>query len=273
MRPYLLVDFGSTYTKMTAVDLDGPAVLGTAAAPTTVDDGLINGYSQAFQELTAKTGPLKVRKKLACSSAAGGLRMAAVGLVPELTVEAAKMAALGAGARVVGVYGYELTPEEVTELSSLEPDLILLAGGTDGGNRETLIYNARQLAESRLEAPVIIAGNKNAAPEAGDLLRKAGKPCYRVPNVLPELGRLNIEPAQKAIREVFLERLVRAKGLDRVEKEIDGITMPTPAAVLAVACRLAGGAGHTPGLGVLLVGDVGGATTAVVSVAEGSYPA
>jgi uncharacterized protein (TIGR01319 family) len=269
MRPYLLVDFGSTYTKMTAVDLDGPAVLGTAAAPTTVDDGLINGYSQAFQELTAKTGPLKFRKKLACSSAAGGLRMAAVGLVPELTVEAAKMAALGAGARVVGVYGYELTPEEVTELSSLEPDLILLAGGTDGGNRETLIYNARQLAESRLEAPVIIAGNKNAAPEAGDLLRKAGKPCYRVPNVLPELGRLNIEPAQKAIREVFLERLVRAKGLDRVEKEIDGITMPTPAAVLAVACRLAGGDGHTPGLGELLLVDVGGATTDVHSVAEG----
>ena len=269
MRAYLLVDFGSTHTKMTAVDLDGPAVLETAAAPTTVDDGLIKGYSEAYRRLTAKTGPLKFQKKLACSSAAGGLRMVAVGLVPELTVEAAKTAALGAGARVVGVYGYELTAEEVAEITGLKPDLILLAGGTDGGNRETLIYNARQLAESQLEAPVIIAGNKSAAPEAEDLLRGAGKPCYRVANVLPELGRLNIEPAQKAIREVFLERLVRAKGLDRVEKEIDGITMPTPAAVLAAACRLADGDGRTPGLGELLLVDVGGATTDVHSVAEG----
>ena len=62
MKPYLLVDFGSTYTKMTAVDLDGPAVLGTATAPTTVDDGLINGYYQAFRQLTTQTGPLKFEK-------------------------------------------------------------------------------------------------------------------------------------------------------------------------------------------------------------------
>lgn len=269
MKPYLLIDFGSTYTKMTAVDLDEPAVLDTATAPTTVDDGLIKGYLQAFQQLTAKIGPLQFRKKLACSSAAGGLRMAAVGLVPELTVEAAKTAALGAGARVVGVYGYELTPEEIVELTSLNPDLILLAGGTDGGNKETILYNARQLGESRLQAPVIIAGNKNAAPEAEFLLRRAGKVCYRTPNVLPELGKLNIEPAQKAIREIFLERLVRAKGLDLVEKEIDGITMPTPAAVLEAACRLADGDGRTAGWGELLLVDVGGATTDIHSVAEG----
>ena len=114
---------------------------------------------------------------------------------------------------------------------------------------------------------MIIAGNKNAAPEAEDLLRQAGNPAT-VPNV-PGIGPAEYRTGTKAIREVFLERLVRAKGLDRVEKEIDGITMPTPAAVLAAACRLADGDGHEPGLGELLLVDVGGATTDVHSVAEG----
>src|SRR5690606_32661147 len=104
-----------------------------ALAPTTVDDGLMEGYFNALQKITAKTGPLTFQKKLACSSAAGGLRMVAIGLVPELTVEAARRAALGAGARVVGTYSYELSPEEITEIVNLNPDLVLLAGGTDGG--------------------------------------------------------------------------------------------------------------------------------------------
>src|SRR5690554_2156788 len=269
MKAYLLVDFGSTFTKMTAVDLEKPCVLGSALAPTTVDDGLIEGYFHALRNLTGKTGPLPFHKKLACSSAAGGLRTAAIGLVPELTVEAARRAALGAGARVVGAYSYELSTEEITEITNLNPDLILLAGGTDGGNREIILHNARELAKSKFTAPVIIAGNKTAAPEVESFLREAGKICYRVANVLPELGKLNIEPVQKAIREIFLNRLVQAKGLDKVEKEIDGITMPTPASVLAAAGRLAEGPGIDAGWGELLLVDVGGATTDVHSVAEG----
>ena len=91
-------------------------------------------------------------------------------------------------------------------------------------------------------------------------------------NVLPELGRLNIEPVQQEIREIFLRRIIQAKGLDQVEEVIDRITMPTPAAVLQAAERLATGAGkHRPGLGELLLVDVGGATTDVHSIAEG-YP-
>ena len=36
MRPVLLTDFGSTYTKLTAVDMDAAALLGTAVSYTTV---------------------------------------------------------------------------------------------------------------------------------------------------------------------------------------------------------------------------------------------
>ncbi|NLY91782.1 MAG: MutL protein [Firmicutes bacterium] len=270
MRPYLLIDFGSTYTKLTAVDLAEPAVLGSAHALTTVEEGLINGYHQALKQLAKEIGRLSYEARLACSSAAGGLKLVAIGLVPELTVEAAKRAALGAGARVVGTYGFELTPSELEEILALKPDLVLLAGGTDGGNQTVLRHNGRLLAASPLTAPLIIAGNKTVAPEVEAELKRAGKICYRVPNVLPELDRLNIKPVQEKIREVFLARIVRAKGLADVEREIDGILMPTPAAVLAAAERLATGPGNGQGgWGDLLVVDVGGATTDVHSVAEG----
>lgn len=270
MRPYLLIDFGSTYTKMTAVDLDEPKVLGTARALTTVQDGLLVGYRQALEQLDRSIGVFEYRRRLACSSAAGGLKMVAVGLVPELTVEAAKRAALGAGARVIKTYGYELTPDEVTELAALQPDLVLLAGGTDGGNSRVLLHNAEQLGKSALTSPIILAGNKSAAPEGERILTAAGKECYRVANVLPELNRLNIEPVQQTIRQLFFRRIIHAKGLDQVERLIDGITMPTPAAALEAAMLLADGPEGRGGLGELLLIDIGGATTDVHSVAQGA---
>ncbi|HEY8392203.1 MAG TPA: methylaspartate mutase accessory protein GlmL [Capillibacterium sp.] len=270
MRPYLLIDFGSTYTKVTALDLAKPAVLGLARALTTAEEGLAVGYRRALEQLAKEVGRLSYEARWACSSAAGGLRLVAIGLVPELTVEAAKRAALGAGARVVGTYSYELTPSDLEEILALKPDLVLLAGGTDGGNQSVLRYNGRLLAASPLTAPLILAGNRTVAPEVEAMLKQAGKICYRVPNVLPTLDRLNLKPVQEKIREVFFARIIRAKGLAEVEREIDGILMPTPAAVLAAAERLATGPGHGQGgWGDLLVVDVGGATTDVHSVAEG----
>lgn len=269
MEPYLLIDFGSTYTKVTAVDLAYPRILGTAKALTTIEEGLLTGYRKALTDLVQKTGELEYVKRLACSSAAGGLKMVAIGLVPELTVEAAKRAALGAGARVVGTFSFNLTAEEITRISKLKPDLILLAGGTDGGNKECLLHNGRVLAESSIDAPIIIAGNKTVAPGVEAALTAAGKECYLAPNVLPEIGRLQIEPVQKIIRELFLSRIIRAKGLEEVNAVIDGITMPTPSAALAAACRLAAGSGERAGWGELLLVDVGGATTDVHSVADG----
>ncbi len=269
MNPYLLIDFGSTYTKLTAVDLDRPRVLGTASANTTVADGLSAGFQEALARLEKAIGPVRYEKRLAASSAAGGLKIIAVGLVPELTVAAAKQAALGAGGRVLKAYGFELTAADCLEMADFQPDLILLAGGTDGGNQQILLHNSGLLAQSELAAPIIIAGNRSATPQAAAKLAASGKVCYQAPNVLPRLGELNTVPVQRRIREIFLERIIHAKGLDRVEQFIDGIIMPTPAAVLDAAVCLADGAGGNAGWGELLLVDVGGATTDVHSVAAG----
>lgn len=268
----LLVDFGSTFTKVAAVATSPPRVLSRAQAPTTVAEGIMTGLNQALAELELCCGlrPADFPVKLAASSAAGGLRMVAVGLVPELTVEAARRAALGAGAKLLRGFAYELTDDDVAAIEGLSPDLILLAGGTDGGNREVILHNAGMLARSQAAAPVIVAGNRSVAPEVERILRTAGKDVRRTENVMPELDQLNVEPARQAIRALFFERIVHAKGLEVAEEFVGGIIMPTPAAVLQAAELLAQGLPGEPGLGDLLVVDVGGATTDVHSLAKGA---
>ncbi|MBM7855450.1 uncharacterized protein (TIGR01319 family) [Desulfohalotomaculum tongense] len=271
MNLALLIDFGSTYTKVVTVDLDKETVAAAALARTTVDTNIMDGLMQAMEDIYQKLGSKKTefKYKLACSSAAGGLRIVAVGLVKDLTAEAAKQAALGAGARVLGVYAHKLTIKEINEIESAGPEILLLAGGTDGGNKDVILHNARMVAESVLDATVIVAGNKAAAEDVRQILTKAGKEVLVTENVLPELEKLNVIPARRLIRQVFLDKIIEAKGLRKAELFVERILMPTPAAVLNAAQLLAKGLENETGLGDLLVVDIGGATTDVHSLAEG----
>lgn len=261
----LLADIGSTYTKLCAVDLDTSTLLGTSAVLTTPADIRL-GVQQAWKKLKPQLPVgLQFSVRRAASSAAGGLRLVAVGLVPELTGDAARMAALGAGAKVLKVYGHRLLASDLLELDELAPDIILLAGGTDGGDCEYLLANATSLAARGLQTAVVIAGNREVADEALAVLQAAKVPCVVADNVLPRLGCLAVESARHAIRQLFLSRIVLAKGLTELEDLLGELVMPTPAAVLAGLELLASAKGE------LLAVDLGGATTDVYSVATG-YP-
>jgi uncharacterized protein (TIGR01319 family) len=266
MESALLIDIGSTYTKVSLFDLEGIELIARSQAHTTVKDDVTIGLKKALADIP---GWEKARYKLACSSAAGGLKIIAVGLVPDLTAEAAKRAALGAGGRVLHSYSFELTEREIKDIGLQEPDLILLAGGTDGGNRDNIIHNAYMIAGSGLTPPIIIAGNKSVAEEVVKILQEGGKETYLTENVMPELEKLNIEPAREMIRNIFLNRIIQARGLDLVNLMIDGVIMPTPAAVLKAARLLADGTESEEGLGELIIIDVGGATTDIHSIATG----
>jgi uncharacterized protein (TIGR01319 family) len=269
MNHILLIDFGSTYTKITAVDIEKEVVLGTAHGITTVETDIMDGLNEALDALFAKTGKLKFTKVLGCSSAAGGLKMIAVGLVPELTAEAAKRAALGAGAKIMGVYGNELNEYEIKEIADLQPEIILLAGGTDGGNKEVILHNARMLTTLGKDIPVIVAGNKSITPQVVRILLESMTEVVHTENVMPRLNELNIEPARETIRGVFLRRIVEAKGLNKANQFVDDLVMPTPAAVLKAAELLGKGTDYEAGLGDLMIVDIGGATTDVYSIAKG----
>ena len=275
MKAYLAIDFGSTYTKLTAIDLDNEVILATAKDITTVEDDIMIGFNKAFDKLKIEINKkinfdeINFVNKTACSSAAGGLKMVAIGLVPELTAEAAKKAALGAGARVIKTYAYELNSRELEEIKNTALDIILLAGGTDGGNKECIIHNAKMLAEFKVKIPVVVAGNKAATDEIENILKEAEIDCYITENVMPFINKLNVEPSREEIRKVFMNKIVEAKGMKKAEEFIKGILMPTPAAVLKASEILATGTDEEEGLGDLIVVDIGGATTDIHSIAKG----
>lgn len=275
MNAYLAIDFGSTYTKLTAIDLDNEVILATAKDITTVEDDIMIGFNKAFNKLKTEINiksnfdSINFVNKTACSSAAGGLKMVAIGLVPELTAEAAKKAALGAGARVIKTYAYELNSRELEEIKNTPLDIILLAGGTDGGNKDCIVHNAKMLAEFEIDVPVVVAGNKAASDEVEEILKNAGIDCYITENVMPFINKLNVEPSREEIRKVFMNKIVEAKGMKKAEEFIRGILMPTPAAVLKASEILAAGTDEEDGLGDLIVVDIGGATTDIHSIAKG----
>lgn len=273
MDPLLAVDFGSTYTKAVLFDLGAAEVVATAQSPSTVASDVTVGLGYVTDELTRRTG-VDVRRvrALACSSAAGGLRVAVSGLVPALSLEAARRAALGGGAKIVSAHGFKLTPRAVAEIVASAPDIVLLAGGTDGGDEETILHNARVLARTSVTAPVVVAGNECVAQECVDLLAAGGKPVRTARNLLPEVGRIEVASVHETIRDLFITRITHAKGIDRVagRLELAGEIVPTPAAVLDAARLLACGAGTVAGLGDTILIDVGGATTDVHSAASGA---
>jgi hypothetical protein len=268
----VFIDFGSTYTKVVAIDLAGEEILAQARVPSTVATDITIGLREAMQALSRQAGAsdLAGGKALACSSAAGGLRMVCVGFVPEYTSQAASLAALGAGARVVGCFSYELEASEVEEITALAPDILLLTGGTNGGNTRVIVHNAELLAGTGSAiANIIVAGNKAAYGE----IRKAFDSRKRVVytrNVMPEIGRLDLAPCNAEIRALFMKNIIEAKGIARARRLIRDVIMPTPAAVLEAAGIISRGSGSTPGFGELVVVDTGGATTNVHSIAAGN---
>ena len=255
MGAVALADFGSTYTKVRLVDPAAGKLLARAEAPTSIGTDLIDGYASALARAKAAAGVASIDDQLAVSSAGGGLRVAAVGLVEDLTAAAARQTALNAGARVETVLAGSLGEEQLDELQAGRPEILLFAGGTDGGQAELVLENARRLAARRVGGNVVVACNAEVAAEAAALLRAAGSAVEVAANVMPELGRLEIEPAREAILRAFLEHVIGGKGLSAGREFQQMVKLPTPEAVLEAA-RL---------LGDVVVVDVGGATTDVHS--------
>jgi len=264
----LVAEIGSTTTVVNAFSLGPrPSLLGQGMFPTTVADGDVTiGLRRAVEDLARTLGVQTIRWSMfmASSSAAGGLSMTVHGLVYDMTVKAAKEAALGAGAVVKMVTAGELTPDDTQEIQRIRPKLILLAGGVDYGEKATAIRNAEILGDLGLGVPVVYAGNVAARKEVGRILGERGVKVYFVDNVYPQIDQLVVEPARRVIQEVFEEHIVKAPGMDNIREMVKGPIMPTPGAVME-SCKML-----YPHLGDLAAIDVGGATTDVHSVAKGS---
>ncbi|HCS51376.1 MAG TPA: methylaspartate mutase, partial [Planctomycetaceae bacterium] len=86
---------------------------------------------------------------ISTSSAGGGLQMLVSGVVREMTAASAKRAALGAGAIVLDIIASndKRKPyEQIQRIRELRPDMILMAGGTDGGTEKHVVQLAELIA-------------------------------------------------------------------------------------------------------------------------------
>ncbi len=158
----LCVDFGSTFTKAALVDAESGTLLGTASHRTTIDTDVLDGYDACLGALRADHPEVDGAKVLACSSAGGGLRVAVVGNEELVTAEAGRRVALSSGGKVVHVVALAADADPLPGLLASRPDVVLLVGGTDGGNTEALLAGARMLAGARWATPVVVAGNVDA---------------------------------------------------------------------------------------------------------------
>jgi uncharacterized protein (TIGR01319 family) len=263
----LLVDFGSTYTKVSAVDVAEGRSLGLAAHETTIERDIMEGFDAASTKLDGSVRSYASVRVAASSSAGGGLRIGVVGLEEELTAEAARRAALTAGARVVILVSGGLRDDEASAmLAEAAPDIVLLAGGTNGGNAECLIQSAAVLARRRLDVPIVLAGNETAQQQAADILDRAGRRVVRVANVMPEIGVISEDPIRELLRELFIRHVIGGKNLSSSSRFPSLVRMATPDAVLKGAEVLSRGLSRQGKPGGVVVVDVGGATTDVHSV-------
>ncbi|HET7506857.1 MAG TPA: glutamate mutase L [Solirubrobacterales bacterium] len=266
MGAIALADFGSTYTKLSLVDPEEGRLLARAEAPTSIGTDLMEGYTAALEAARRVAGgPVEVEEAVAASSAGGGLRVAAVGLVADLTAAAARQAALNAGARVGTVLAGRLQPDHLEGLRAARPEIVLFAGGTDGGQGELVLENARLLAAAELSTRFVVACNSAVAAEAAEILEAAGTAAEVAGNVMPRLGEIEVESAREAILRAFLDHVIGGKGLSGDPEFERMVRMPTPEAVLEATRLLSQGTGRVPGVGDVVVVDVGGATTDVHS--------
>lgn len=265
----IVFDVGSTYTKACAFRLDRGrfTFLGRGQSPTTLHD-IMEGAGKAEAAIRAQGVEFdELCKRYSSCSAAGGLRMVALGYMPRVTAKAAKEVAMTAGARVMQVVSSEEPLDYRKEvLMEINPDIILLSGGTDGGDETCAMENAEMICSLHSKATVIVACNKYAQMPVAEMFDRNGIRYVRVPNIMPTIHDLNVKPAREAIHEEFIKQITRAKGLLEFRDSLaDATVVPTPGAVLLASELLARGTYDQEGVGSLILIDLGGATTDIHS--------
>lgn len=262
---YLIAEIGSTTTVVTAFNFkNGVEVVGQGKTFTSVLQGDVTiGLKNAIREMEDILGEkIQYDRMIGTSSAAGGLKITVHGLVQDMTVKAAKEAALGAGGIIKMVTAGKLRRTDIKKIKEINPNLIMIAGGTDYGERETALDNAEIIRNADLNIPVVYCGNIANQEEIKEIFE--GKELYVIDNVYPRVDELNVEPARRVIQDAFEVNIVKAGGMDKIKDMVDGAIMPTPGAVMEATKLL------YEVIGDVIVIDVGGATTDVHSVTEGS---
>lgn len=300
IRSVLATDCGSTTTKAILIEKQADGSFRLTArgeAPTTVEapfedvtKGVFNGATEVQElrgrKIVSDSGDEILRPQkddtgvdiyISTSSAGGGLQMIVTGVVKNMSAESAARAALGAGAIVMDTFAMNdgrHAHEKIERIRQLRPDMILMAGGIDGGTEKHVVQLAEMLSAANprprlgigYDLPVIYAGNKQVRPRVEEILAKKSA-LEHVDNVRPTLEHENLRPARDRIHDLFLEHVMQqAPGYSKLMAMTDAPIMPTPGAVGMLIEEVA----RRDKINVLGV-DIGGATTDVFSVFDAKF--
>ena len=294
----LATDCGSTTTKAILIQKINGEYRQThrGEAPTTVEapfEDVTNGVLNAVGEISELAGRKLIDDDgqiirpatetegcdiyISTSSAGGGLQMMVAGVVRNMTAESAERAALGAGSIVMDVIARNdkrLPHQRIERIRHLRPDMILLAGGEDGGTISHVVELAQLIGAAKprprlgtgYNLPVIYAGNVDARTGVAEELEDKTD-LFMVENLRPKLERENLGPAREKIHELFMEHVMaQAPGYGKLMEWTDSPIMPTPGAVGNILKTIADRQ-EIQAVGV----DIGGATTDIFSVFEKQF--
>lgn len=286
----LITDVGSTTTKALLISVDDSGnsfFAGGVNVPTTVEKPAENvciGISKALEELEKITGRsltdssgLPSVPYLTTSSAGGGLQMLVFGLTSVETGRIAEKTANNAGGVVLKTMSIDdglQAVEKMLYIQSLHPDMIMLAGGTDGGAIAGVVRLAELLTLSdpepkfkqHIRIPLVYCGNTEARSFVSEVLKDTFD-IHIVENVRPTMDEMNMEPARKKVHSLFMENVMeRAPGYSNLKELVISDILPTPAGVENVLRLYSDNTGEN----VILM-DMGGATTDIFSHITGEY--
>lgn len=283
-KGFCLIDVGSTTTKAFLFTRNDDWVYHHAESPTTVEkpfEDVTKGVLLSLEELEQQSGLKLIDNSepaipiFSTSSAGGGLAMVIMGLVREVTTQSAERVALGAGSLVLDYIALDdgRTPyKKIEALKNLRPDMVLLAGGFDGGSVFGPVFLAELLSQANLQpkltqlsrVPVIYAGNVDAREFVKETLGDRFS-YFETPNIRPQSMEENLEPARKTIHDLFMDHVMsHAPGYEKYQSWVSGSLIPTPAGMSRILEVISEDSGKK-----VLAIDIGGATTDIFTASEG----
>jgi len=284
----LLTDVGSTTTKAVLVEnrKDTLHFAGEVNVPTTVEkptEDVKIGVKEAAQRLEEKTG-IKITKKkgiaipyLTTSSAGGGLQILVFGLSSTETGRVAQMTAHGAGGVILKTLTIDdriRAVDKMRLIRQVHPDMVLMAGGIDGGAIAGVVRLAELLTladpdpkfRQSDKIPLVFCGNKDARSFVTRTLEDVFD-VFITDNVRPDTENTNTGPAKKKVHELFMENVMeRAPGYAGLKRWVSADIIPTPAGVENILRLYAEKSEDN-----ILMVDMGGATTDIFSNIAGDY--
>ncbi len=293
----LAVDFGSANTRVLLFDVVEAVYrfVGYGEAPTTVNApyrDASEGLHHALQTLQGVTGrqvlddnaqlimPATsdgrgVDRFVATSSAGPAVRAVLVGLLPDVSLASARRIAASSYITVLDTFSLgdvRGEDEQIDAVIAARPELLIVAGGSDGGATRALLKLvetvglACHLLPPGVHPKALFVGNADLQTRMNELLDQVSA-VHAAPNVQPRLGQEQLGPARAELGRVYEEiRLEQVGGFAQIAQWAGGHIYPTAQAQGTYVRFLS----KLPNWerGVLSV-DVGAAATAVIAAWDG----